>query len=295
MISQPTAVPESDPDVVRGRDLITAQKYAEAIPVLEKAVAAEPKNADANYYLGLAYDQSGKKTEAEAKYKAALELKPSLLEAAQNLASIYLEDPPRPDDAIPLLRKALQAAPNDATLLQNIAYAYGLKKDVGKASKAYDLALQRDDSFKVHFAYGTMLFENGQMDRAVTELTKAASSTEDIPTLASISRMMGNAKAFDQCVKILDRVIAKKSDSAEMFARRGTCKHELKDEPGAEGDFREAIKAEPKLPAAHYLLGQSLIAQGKKPEAKVELKKAFDLDPTSEIGKLAKKILDKLK
>src|SRR5437868_6572407 len=70
-----TAVPEANADVAKGRDLIEAQKYAEAIPVLEKAVAGDPKNPDANYYLGLTYDQSGKKAEVEAKYKAALALK----------------------------------------------------------------------------------------------------------------------------------------------------------------------------------------------------------------------------
>jgi len=87
----------------------------------------------------------------KAKYKAALALKPSLVKASQNLASIYLEDPPRPDDAIPLLRKALEVDPSDPIILENIAYAYGLKKDVEKASKAYELALQKDDTFKVLF------------------------------------------------------------------------------------------------------------------------------------------------
>ncbi len=296
--AEPTASADPDasnPDLVKGRDLIEHQQFAEAIPVLEKVVAAQPKNADATYYLGLAYDHSGKRADAEAKYKAALELKPALVEAAQNLAAIYLEDPPRPDDAIPLLRGALKVDPTDAATLEAIAYAYGLKKDVDRSSEAYELALKNDDTFKVRYAYGSMLFENGKSAAAVTQLSRAAEATEDVPLLASIADMLGHAKSFDTCVKVLDRVIAKQPDAANFLSRRGECKHGKNDEPGAEADFRAAVKVDPKAAAPHYLLGQSLIVQKRVPEAKTELKTAYDLDKASKVGQLAKKILDSLK
>jgi Flp pilus assembly protein TadD len=295
--SPPSTKP--NPDLDQGKALIEKGKFADAVAPLEKAVAADPKNANAAYYLGLAYDQTGKKADAEAKYKAALALNPQLVEASQNLAAIYLEDPPRPDDAIPLLHAALKVDPTDPHTLENLGFAYGLKKDVERATTAYEAALKREDTSAVRFAYGSMLLENGKPKEATIQLGKAGDGTDDVPTLATIATMMGRAEAFDQCTKFFDKVIAKKPDSADFLVRRGSCKHGKGngsgDEKGASDDFRAAIKIDPKFAVAHYYLGLSLIEQKNKTEAKAELQKAYDLDKDSKIGKLAKKKLDDLK
>ena len=65
-------------------------------------------------------------------------------------------------------------------------------------------------------------------------------------------------------LSLLDQAIAKKGDVAEMWVRRGVCKHELGDEPGATKDYEGAIAVDPKFAAAHYYLGVSLAAQKKK-------------------------------
>jgi Flp pilus assembly protein TadD len=293
--SAPVEAPKANPDLDKGRGFIEAGKFADAIAPLEKAVATHPKSAEAAYYLGLAYDQTGKKPEAEAKYKAAIALKPDLVEALQNLAAIYLEEPPRPDDAIPLLRAALKSDPTSARTLANMGYAFGLKKDVDKATTAYEASLKAEDAPAVRYAYGAMLLENGKQKEAVAQLAKAADATEDLATVASIARLMGKAEAFDQCVRLLDKVVAKKPDSAELLVRRGTCKHETKDEKGASDDFRGALKIDAKFQPAHYYLAMSLLAQKNKAEGKAELKKAYELDKESPVGKLAKKKLDELK
>ena len=93
-------------------------------------------------------------------------------------------------------------------------------------------------------------------------------------------------------VKLLDLAIAKKGDVAELWVRRGLCKHELGDEAGASSDFQGAIGVDPKFAAAHYYLGVSLAAQKKKAEAKASLKKASELGKGTPIGKQAD---DKLK
>ena len=284
-----------NPDLDKGKDLVTAQKFDDAAPVLEKALATDPKSGEAAFYLGVAYEGLNRKPDAEAKYKLALQNDANLVEAATNLAAMYLDDPARAGEAIPLLEHALKVDPGNAKLLQNIGYAYGLKNDPTKASVAYEAALKIEDTAQLRFAYGSMLFDNKKLDEAVPQLDKAAAGITDVPTLATIARMMGSAKAFDKCVKLLDKAIAAKGDQSEFWVRRGTCKHELKDEKGAGDDFRGALKIDPKFAPAHYYLGMSLLAQKKKAEAKAELKKAYDLDKESPIGKLAKQRLDETK
>ncbi len=274
-------------------ELVKAGKFADAIPKLRKALEEEPKSAEAAFYLGMSIEQTGgDKKEAEAMYKQALAFDPKLIEAANNLAAIYLEEPPRPDQAIPVLSKALSNEPDNVTLLTNLGYAYGLKGDIAQASKAYEAAIAKEPSPQLLFSYGTMLFENKQAEKAAPHLTKAADGIDDVPTLVTIARMLGPGKAFTDCVKVLDKAIAKKGDVAEFYVRRGLCKHELDQEEAASKDFEQAIKTDPQFQAAHYYLGVSLTTQKKVARGREHLKKAYELGRETPIGKQAKDKLD---
>ncbi len=78
-------------DVVKAAELVDQGKYLEAIPLLKKAVAAEPKNADAYNYLGYSHRKLGAKDLALDYYRRALELKPRHLGANEYLGELYLE------------------------------------------------------------------------------------------------------------------------------------------------------------------------------------------------------------
>jgi Flp pilus assembly protein TadD len=241
--NEPDAVaPASSREVEKAIEHIRAGRFADAIPILERATAADARDAQAHYYLGVSLEETGKKAEAEAHYKSALDADPALVEAAQNLAAIYLDEPPRPKEAIAVLEAALKKAPGHPKLLHNLGFALGLSGDVDGAVKAYEQVIQKEDGGAVRFALGTLLFEAKRFEQAVPHLRKAAEATpDDVASLATIARMMGHAKAFSDCVKLLDQAIAKKGDAAELWVRRGLCKHELGDEPGATADFQGAI------------------------------------------------------
>jgi Flp pilus assembly protein TadD len=133
-----------------------------------------------------------------------------------------------------------------------------------------------------------MLFEHKQMDRAAVELKKALPGVkQDAPTLATIGRMLGGTHAFAECVSAFDRAIKVKGDAAEFWVRRGTCRHELNDEPGAQADYEKAIALDPNFAAAHYYLGLSFVAQKKALAGARELEKAEKLGKGTPIEKLA--------
>lgn len=282
-------------DLDRGVAYIKHEKFAEAIPLLKKALEVDPKSAMATFYLATAHEMTGEKDKAIEGYKRALSLDEKLVEAASNLAAIYLDDPPRPDDAIAILQRALTQAPDDGLLRQNLAYAYSLKGDVAAASEHYEKVLAKKSDPRVHFAYGSLLFDAKKVDEAVPHLKKAVVGDEVEPAmLVTVARMMGYAKAFEDCVALFDRAIAKKSDDPEWFVRRGTCKHSLKDEEGAGKDFAKAIEVDPKFAAGHYYLGVSMLAQHKPQSARKALEKAAEIGGDSKIGKMAKAKLKSL-
>jgi predicted Zn-dependent protease len=74
-------------DVSHGIHLYEQKKYAEAESALREAVAAEPDNADANHYLGLALLETKKYKEAEGAFGKAAEARP---DARVGLAQAYM-------------------------------------------------------------------------------------------------------------------------------------------------------------------------------------------------------------
>ncbi len=81
----------SNPDYAAAVKEIDKKNYAAAIPLLQKVVAAEPKNADAYNYLGYTHRQLGKMDEAVSFYQQALAIDPDHLGANEYLGELWLQ------------------------------------------------------------------------------------------------------------------------------------------------------------------------------------------------------------
>ncbi|MEZ4298172.1 MAG: tetratricopeptide repeat protein [Polyangiaceae bacterium] len=291
------AASAANTELQRAIAYIKNEKFEEAKKHLEAALAERPDHAEANYYMGVTTEMLGDKKAAEGFYSKAIAADPALVDAATNLAALYLDEPARPDEAIAVLKSALKSVPDDAALHQNLGYAYGLKKDYENAGKEYEAALAKSDTAQVRFAYGALLFEAGDMEKAAVQLRKALDgTTDDVPMIVTLGRMLGKAKAYADCVRAFDMALKSKTDP-EWLVRRGTCKHELSDEDGARQDFEAATKADPKFAAAFYYLGMSYALNLKryKPQAILALQQAVKAGEGTDIGKKAAEELKKVK
>jgi Flp pilus assembly protein TadD len=279
-----------------GRTAIENNQFAEAKIHLEKAVSIDPKNAEAVGLLALAKDRLGDKKGAEEDYKKAIALDPQATGASANLAALYLEEPARPDEAIKILKDALAKNPKDPTLRENLAFAYSLKGDTENASKQYDAIIAGGgDSVQVRMAYGSLLLQAKEKEKATEQLRKALAGAEkDGPVLATLGRMFSVASAHGDCVKAFDAAIAVEASNPDNFVQRGLCRHSLKDEAGARADYEAAIKAKPDHALAHYYLGYSWLLDKKYDTARIELGKALKLGEGTNIAKLARQKLDEM-
>jgi tetratricopeptide (TPR) repeat protein len=267
---------------------IKANDFRSAKAALDQALQKNPKNGAASYYMGVALENLGDKTGAEQRYKDAMRDAPEVTEAAINLGALYL-DASRWDEALEVTKKGLARRSDDPGLHANMAMALRGKGDKEGAAAHYEQAVRVvGDNADLRYAYGSLLLEMGNKQRATTELKAAMGAAGgNRALLASIGRMLGAAGAFADCVAALDRAIDA-ADDAELRVRRGLCRHSLGDEGGARRDFEAAIKLNAKFAPAHYYLGEALLAGGSAAQASKEFELAAAAAPETELGKKAK-------
>jgi DNA-binding winged helix-turn-helix (wHTH) protein/TolB-like protein len=116
---------------LRGIDLYSRHDFPLAIKMLEQSVALDSNYALTWAYLGASYTSDAafefggreQYRKAQAAYERALKLQPAQLEASIFLANLLI-DTGKVEQAVPLLRDALQTNPNHAAVHWELGYAY---------------------------------------------------------------------------------------------------------------------------------------------------------------------------
>ncbi len=106
----------------RGLALLHEDKAAEAVTLLQQAVALEPKNAVFHNNLACAFDRQGKKAEALPAFSEAVRLDAKYGDARHNLANV-LRHLGRHGDAEAEYRNVLKLMPNSAEVSNHLGIA----------------------------------------------------------------------------------------------------------------------------------------------------------------------------
>ncbi len=99
---------EENPDYLAAVKQVDKKNYAEAVPLLQKVLETDPKNADALNYLGFTHRQMGKFDAAVGYYQQALALDPDHLGANEYLGELWLQvgDLPKAEKRLEVLDDA---------------------------------------------------------------------------------------------------------------------------------------------------------------------------------------------
>jgi tetratricopeptide (TPR) repeat protein len=97
---------QSETDFQKAEYMIKGEQYAEAIPLLQKVVADNPRDADAWNYLGFAARKLGRKEEALGYYQKALAVDAKHKGANEYLGELYLlmNDLPKAEAQLAILK-----------------------------------------------------------------------------------------------------------------------------------------------------------------------------------------------
>ena len=240
--------------------VLFAQQSAGELSVQEKAVKANPQDAEARARLGMAYRDVGRFAEAARALEKSLELNPALPRVPVLLAFVYISSG-RYADAAPLLRRAFDADPD-----------VGMRMIVGQRLVE-------------------CLFTTGGEEEALEVVAKLRRLKPDDPDVlylaskayanlwnATVQRLLEQSADSYRAHQILAEVL----ETQEKFSE-------------AASEYRAVVRLHPRMPAVHYKLAKMLLRADPTPEgeraAMTEFRTELEINPFDvpthvEIGEL---------
>ncbi len=194
---------------LRGTDMYSRNEFLEAVPMLEKAVENDANFALAWAHLGRAYNAcasfnlkgSAHYVKAQSAYEQALALNPGLIEVTVFTANMFT-DTNRVEQAVPMLRKLLEANPNIAEAHWELGYAYRFAGMLNESIEQGERARAIDPNVKINSSAFNSYLYTGQYEKFINSLPAA-----DDAAFVVFYRGLGNyyLKNFDQAAVDFDR------------------------------------------------------------------------------------------
>jgi thioredoxin-like negative regulator of GroEL len=121
---------------------------------------------------------------------------------------------------------------------------------------------------------------------------KVKQNPEDYKSLLEMAHLKNDSGLFEAAIQNYKTYLDKNPKDADARVDMGVCYFNLKDFPNAIKEMETAIKDVPNHQIAHLNLGVVNLSAGNIEKSKEWLKKAYDLNPTNEIGKKAEQLLN---
>ncbi len=241
-----------------------------AVDLIGQAIGVDRKVAPYHSSLGNALCDLRRPADAAASYRAALRLKPDLIEAQNGLGNA-LKDMGRLDEAAAAYAAAIGIRPELAALHYNLGNTL---RDLGRLDEA--VAAQREairlkpDFAEAHSNLGNALRDMGRLDEALVAYGAALGFKPDAAEIHNnLGGTLKDRGRFDDAVASYKEAIRLRPDYAEAYNNLGTALYEsgnpqdglsccaqslkLKETPQGKSSFVECLMAlqPPVIPDAH--------------------------------------------
>jgi len=186
VLNQPAGV-----HLQKGRELLNAGKVNEAIAELSAAQSVDPKSAEIQNLLGVAYGSKGMNDSALKAFEAAVRADKDNAQYLNNYGYLLLQTS-NFEAALKQLKRAAKLSPNDARIWNNLAIAQCQR---AKFDEAYQSFVRAVGAYDAHVNMAAQLLAQGLGQEAIRHLEIANSlrpeSVEVLARLAGLYRMTG--------------------------------------------------------------------------------------------------------
>ena len=247
---------------------------------LAQAPATEDNQRQAAYEL----EQQGDMPQAQAAWEAVLKAHPKDAEAFAHLGLIEA----RQEHYVEAVSDYRKAEALDATipgLKLNLGLALFKKGDLKEAAEIFSELLQTEpdnspEALRLTTLVGLADYGSGRYSEAVPNLKAAtAADPQNLPFRLALAHSCLRSRQYQCVLDVYKEILSLNAESAEADMLAGEALDEMRDRAAAIGQFRAAVKADPKMPEAHFGLGYLLWCQLQFDEAAKEFQAELELNP----------------
>lgn len=218
-------------------------QFKEAEAVFHRALAADPKRAEAWVNMGKNRRDAGDRNGAAEAYRRAVEMHPTLVSGHNNLGVVLCELG-RPVEALPAFEKALELQPQSPWAHVNLGNVLKDLKRYDDAIASYDRALQM--TTMMHEAWSNLadvLQLTGKTEEAVAAAERALNLDPEGPeTLNTLGTLYAVQKRMPEAEALFRRALAAQPDNAVYWLNLGNALAEV---PAKVDAFRRALALKP--------------------------------------------------
>ena len=179
----------------QARALFDAGDRNSAIAVAESAVKTFPKDAQTQFVLVNLYQDAGRSTDAEKLLRQMLANEPSNPTVLNHLGYLLANRGDQLDEAVTLVKKALDAKPDQPEFLDSLGWAYYKRGELNDAVKYLSQAAAKlPDNSEVQDHLGDAHAKRGSMQDAIAAWTKALAGDGQGIDKAAVDRKLQEAR-----------------------------------------------------------------------------------------------------
>ena len=269
----------------KARFLMTEQKTAEALPLVNTVVTNNPNSAPGHYLKGIQLAATGAADDAIKEFQQVLQLNPTAVPAQVQLGTLYLA---RGDAAVALefLDSAAKANPTSGTIHFLLAESLVRLRKIARAeTEVAMLAKSNPSSADVHRLTGDLYFAKRDLPRARDAYTRALQTPPGpLAALAGITNVDLAEKKYDAVRARFEARLAAKPNDAELLRLAGATFIGLKDTKRAESIYRQLLQVDPSSLEAYRGLGNLYFTEQRLDEAKKEFEDVARQHPKTASG-----------
>lgn len=187
---------------LQARALFDAGDKSGAITVAESAAKTFPKDAQTQFVLVDLYAEVGRSGEAEKILRQMLANEPADPRVLNHLGYLLATRGDQLDEAVTLVRRALQADPDRPEYLDSLGWAHFKRGELNDALKYLSAAAQKlPDNSEVQDHLGDVHARRGSLQEAIAAWTKALAGSGQGIEKAEVEKKISDAKVKIQNAK----------------------------------------------------------------------------------------------
>jgi tetratricopeptide (TPR) repeat protein len=262
---------DAQAQLLKGQLLLEDGRSDDALTSVKSAVEIEPTSAAAHFALGRVYSARGDLPGAEKAFTEVVKLNPNAAAAQVELSRLQLASS-RPKDSVQSATAAVKAQPQSLDARIALVRSWIAAKDFSSAAKEVgELLAARPQDARIHVLSGLVAGARLQTVQARAAFERALSiDRRSIEAVAGLIALDLAAKDFASARTRIEARLADGEPEPELLLLAGRTYAAMKDIPAAEQVLRRAISTAPSLLPAYAMLGQLYVSQRRLDEARKE-------------------------